>query len=39
VSASVIHERLQRWRRMGLFEKLKKMMAEYYAKENGGISW
>jgi putative transposase len=39
VSASVIHERFQRWRRMGLFEKLMKWMAEYYAKESGGISW
>jgi hypothetical protein len=24
---------------MGLFEKLMKRMAEYYAKESGGISW
>jgi hypothetical protein len=29
VSASVIHERFQRWRRMGPFEKLMKRMAEY----------
>jgi len=27
VSSSVIHERFQRWRRMGLFEKLMKRMA------------
>jgi len=39
VSASVVHERFQRWRRMGIFEKLMKWMAEYYAKENGGIGW
>jgi putative transposase len=39
VSSSVIHERFQRWRRMGLFEKLMKWMVEYYAKESGGISW
>jgi putative transposase len=39
VSSSVIHERFQRWRQMGLFEKLLKWMANYYAKERGGISW
>jgi len=39
VSSSVIHERFQRWRQMGIFEKLLKWMAEYYAKERGGISW
>ena len=39
VSSSVVHERFQRWRRMGLFEKLMKWMANYYVKENGGISW
>src|ERR687898_1423114 len=39
VSSSVVHERFQRWRRMGIFEKLMKRMAEYYAKESGGISW
>jgi putative transposase len=39
VSASVIHERFQRWRRMGIFEKLMKRMVEYYAKESGGIGW
>src|SRR5215218_9587525 len=39
VSSSVVHERFQRWRRMGLFEKLMKRMAEYYAKERGGIGW
>jgi putative transposase len=38
VSSSVVHERFQRWRRMGLFEKLLKWMAFYYAKERGGIS-
>src|ERR687898_641162 len=39
VSSSVVHERFQRWRQMGLFEKLMKRMAEYYAREQGGISW
>ena len=39
VSSSVVHERFQRWRRMGLFEKLMKRMAEYYARECGGIDW
>src|SRR5918995_777960 len=39
VSSSVIHERFQRWRRMGLFEKLMKRMANYYAREQGGIDW
>lgn len=39
VSASVIHERFQRWRRMGVFEKLMRRMAEYYATERGGIGW
>jgi len=38
VSSSVVHERFQRWR-MGLFEKLMKRMAEYYAREQGGIDW
>jgi putative transposase len=28
VSSSVVHERFQRWRRMGIFEKLMKWMAE-----------
>jgi transposase len=39
VSSSVVHERFQRWRRMGIFEKLMKRMAQYYAREHGGISW
>lgn len=39
VSSSVIHERFQRWRRMGVFEKLMKRIAEYYAKERGGVGW
>ena len=39
VSSSVVHERFQRWRRMGLFEKLMRRMAEYYATERGGIAW
>ena len=39
VSSSVVHERFQRWRRMGLFEKLMKRMVEYYAKECGGVGW
>jgi putative transposase len=39
VSASVVHERFQRWRRTGVFEKLIKRMAEYYARERGGVGW
>jgi putative transposase len=39
VSSSVVHERFQRWRQMGVFEKLMKRMAEYYARECSGISW
>jgi putative transposase len=39
VSSSVVHERFQSWRRMGVFEKLMKRMAQYYARECGGISW
>ncbi|HYQ82902.1 MAG TPA: IS5 family transposase [Rubrobacter sp.] len=39
VSSSVIHERFQRWTRMGIFEKLMKRMAEYYARECGGVGW
>src|ERR671912_1158732 len=39
VSSSVVHERFQRWRRMGIFEKLMKRMAQYYARECGGIGW
>ena len=39
VSSSVVHERFQRRRRMGIFEKLMKRMAEYYARECGGIGW
>jgi transposase len=39
LSSSVVHERFQRWRRMGIFEKLMKWMVEHYAKESGGISW
>jgi putative transposase len=39
VSSSVVHERFQRWRQMGIFEKLMKWMAEHYARESGGISW
>src|SRR5215211_7036035 len=39
VSSSVVHERFQRWRQMGVFEKLMKRMAEYYAREHGGIGW
>src|SRR5829696_6836976 len=39
VSSSVVHERFQRWRQMGIFEKLMKWMVEYYARESGGISW
>jgi putative transposase len=36
-SSSVVYERFQRWRSMGLFEKLMKRMAQYYARECGGI--
>jgi putative transposase len=39
VSSSVIHERFQSWRKMGIFEKLMKRMLRYYAKERGGIAW
>lgn len=39
VSSSVIHERFQRWRRMGVFEKLMKRIAGYYARERGGVGW
>jgi putative transposase len=39
VSASVVHERFQRWRGAGIFEKLWRRMVEYYARERGGISW
>ncbi|MGI8541435.1 MAG: IS5 family transposase [Rubrobacteraceae bacterium] len=39
VSSSVVRERFQRWRRMGVFEKLMRRMAEYYARERGGIGW
>jgi putative transposase len=39
VCSSVVHERFQRWRHMGLFEKLMKRMAQYYAKERGGVGW
>jgi putative transposase len=39
VSSSVVHERFQRWRQMGIFQKLMKWMVEHYAKESGGISW
>jgi putative transposase len=39
VSSSVIHERFQSWTKMGIFEKLMKKMAQYYARERGGIGW
>jgi putative transposase len=39
VSSSVVHERFQRWREAGIFEKLVRRMVEYYARERGGISW
>ena len=35
----MVRERFQKWRRMGVFEKLMKRMAEYYARQCGGISW
>jgi len=35
VSSSVVHERFQRWRQMGVFEKLMKRMAEYYVLRKG----
>jgi hypothetical protein len=38
VSSSVIHERFQRWTKMGLFEKLMKRMVEYYALGSAGAS-
>lgn len=37
VSSSVVHERFQRWREMGVLEKLMRRMAEHYAKERGGV--
>jgi putative transposase len=39
VSSSVVHERFQRWRAMGVFEKLSRRMAEHYARERGGVGW
>jgi putative transposase len=39
VSSSVVHERFQRWRGAGIFEKLSRRMVEYYARERGGIGW
>ncbi len=39
VSSSVVHERFQSWREMGIFEKLSRRMVEYYARERGGIGW
>jgi putative transposase len=39
VSSSVVHERFQKWTKMGLFEKLMKRMAEYYTRKRGGIGW
>jgi putative transposase len=39
VSSSVVHERFQKWRQMGVFEKLMKRMAQYYARECSGIGW
>src|SRR5215211_1822816 len=39
VSSSVVHERFQRWRRMGRLEKGRRWMVEEYAKESGGMSW
>jgi transposase len=39
VSSSVIHERFQRWRRLGVFEKLMRRMVEYYARERSGVGW
>src|SRR5215218_8692058 len=39
VCSSVVHERFQRWRQMGIFEKLMKRMVEYYARARGGVGW
>lgn len=39
VSSSVVHERFQRWRRMGLFEKLMRKMVAHYATERNGLGW
>jgi transposase len=38
VSASVLHERLQRWQRMGIFQKIMQIMAKFYAKQRR-IRW
>jgi transposase len=37
VSSSVVHERFQSWRRAGIFEKLMRRMAEYYARERAAM--
>ncbi|MBA3423336.1 MAG: IS5 family transposase [Rubrobacter sp.] len=40
VSSSVVHQRFQRWREMGIFQKLMKRMVEHYAREQrGGVGW
>ena len=39
VCSSILHERFQRWRSIGIFEKLMKRMSEYYARECSGIGW
>jgi putative transposase len=39
VSSSVVHERFQEWRHRGILEKLMRRMADYYAKERGGVGW
>jgi putative transposase len=39
VSSIVVHERFQRWRRMGMFEKLSRRIAEHYARERKGVGW
>lgn len=42
VSSSVVHERFQRWRELGVFEKLMKGFLEYYARRSprgGGVGW
>jgi len=38
VSSSVIHERFQRWRQMGIFQKLMRKMLAYYATERA-LRW
>lgn len=35
VSASAVHARFQRWRQLGVFEKIMRCLAKYYGKKRG----